>query len=43
MALRRLLDNPDEEVGVAFTKAYGDTLKKYHGLIAKGAFTVSVI
>ncbi|CAG8558407.1 3450_t:CDS:2 [Paraglomus occultum] len=42
VALRRLLDNPDEELGTAFTKAYGETLKKFHGLIAKGAFTVAM-
>lgn len=40
-ALRRSLDNPGEELVDSFTKAYNDTLKKFHSFVIKPLFAVS--
>ena len=39
-ALRRSVDNVDEELTVSFTEAYGATLKKYHSMLIRPMFTV---
>lgn len=40
IALRRSLDNPEEELSESFTKAYEQSLKKYHSFVVKPIFTV---
>lgn len=42
-ALRRSLKNRTEELADSFTKAYGDTLKKFHSFVVKPLFAVSIL
>lgn len=41
-ALRRSLDNPDEELSVSFTKAYEATLSKHHSFVVRPVFSVAM-
>ncbi|CEP18019.1 hypothetical protein [Parasitella parasitica] len=41
-ALVRSLDNKGEELNTSFTEAYGNTLKKYHNFVVKGAFGLAM-
>ncbi|KAK9709431.1 hypothetical protein K7432_009058 [Basidiobolus ranarum] len=41
-ALRRNLDNPQEELSVSFTEAYGLTLKKYHNFVVRPIFSLAM-
>lgn len=38
--LKRSLNNPTEELTDSFTKAYGETLKKFHSFVVKPLFAV---
>lgn len=38
--LRRSLNNSGEELSDSFTKAYNETLKKFHSFVVKPLFTV---
>lgn len=40
-ALRRSLNNPTEELADSFTKAYNETLKKFHSFVIRPVFAVS--
>lgn len=40
MGLRFNLTNKSEELSVSFTKAYEQTLKKYHGMMVRPIFYV---
>lgn len=40
-ALRRNVDNKDEELSVSFREAYANTLKKFHGFLIRPIFSVS--
>ena len=39
-ALRRSIDNTDEELGESFSKAYEQTLRQYHSFVVRPVFTV---
>ncbi|KAL1934272.1 hypothetical protein VTP01DRAFT_6454 [Rhizomucor pusillus] len=41
-ALRRNLENPDEELNVSFTKAYEATLRKYHSMVVRPVFALAM-
>lgn len=41
-ALRRSLENPNEELSISFTNAYEKTLRKYHSIVVRPVFTVRV-
>lgn len=41
-ALRRSLDNPNEELSVSFTKAYETTLSKHHSFVVRPVFSVAM-
>jgi hypothetical protein len=41
-ALRKNINNSDEELTTSFTSAYGATLKPHHGMIVKGIFNVAM-
>ncbi|PWW75656.1 glycolipid transfer protein [Tuber magnatum] len=41
-ALRKNFNNPNEELTTSFTNAYGETLKKHHNMIVKGAFGLAM-
>ncbi|KAG9293936.1 hypothetical protein G9A89_019274 [Geosiphon pyriformis] len=40
--LDRSLKNPNEELSESFTKAYGETLKKHHGILLRPVFNVAM-
>ncbi|RUP48488.1 glycolipid transfer protein domain-containing protein [Jimgerdemannia flammicorona] len=42
LALRRSLDDPNEELSVSFTKAYEGTLKQFHGMMIRPVFTLAM-
>ncbi|CAG8508715.1 640_t:CDS:2 [Ambispora leptoticha] len=42
VALRRSVENPDEELSVSFTQAYGVTLKKFHGILIRPVFNLAM-
>ncbi|EDK46479.1 hypothetical protein PVL30_005393 [Lodderomyces elongisporus] len=41
-AMRETVDNPDKEMTVTFTDAYGKTLSKYHGMLVKPIFKLAM-
>ncbi|KAI7905279.1 glycolipid transfer protein domain-containing protein [Cokeromyces recurvatus] len=41
-ALRRSIANPEEELNVSFTKAYEQTLKKYHNMLIRPVFALAM-
>ncbi|CCG82806.1 putative Glycolipid transfer protein HET-C2 [Taphrina deformans PYCC 5710] len=41
-ALRRSLNNPIEELADSFTKAYNDTLKKFHSFVVRPLFALAM-
>ena len=41
-ALRKNASDPKEELSVSFNAAYGDTLKKHHNMLVKGAFGIAM-
>jgi hypothetical protein len=41
-ALANAQANSTQEISVAFTNAYGETLKKYHNMVVKGVFSVII-
>ncbi|CAO3666266.1 hypothetical protein G6F70_006119 [Rhizopus microsporus] len=41
-ALRRSLSDPAEELNTSFTKAYEQTLKKYHSIIVRPVFALAM-
>ncbi|WFD45820.1 hypothetical protein GLX27_000445 [Malassezia furfur] len=41
-ALRRSLNNPSEELSVSFTKAYEDSLRKYHSIMVRPIFSLAM-
>lgn len=41
-ALRRNLENKNEELNKSFTKAYGDTLSKHHSIFVRPIFSVAM-
>lgn len=43
MGLRFNLTNKDEELSTSFTKAYEQTLKKYHGMMVRPIFYVRLL
>jgi hypothetical protein len=43
LGLRSSLTNKDEELSVSFTKAYEGSLKKYHGMLVRPVFYVSLV
>jgi hypothetical protein len=42
-ALRRSMDNSEEELNTSFTKAYEATLKKHHNMLIRPVFSVSFL
>lgn len=42
VALRRNVDNSSEELSSSFTKAYGDTLSKYHTIMIRPVFRLAM-
>lgn len=40
-ALRRSIENPEEELNTSFTKAYEATLRKHHNMMVRPVFAVS--
>lgn len=40
-ALRRSLDDANEELAASFTKAYEQTLRKHHNMLVRPVFGVS--
>jgi hypothetical protein len=42
LGLRSNLDNPNEELSASFTKGYENSLKKYHGMMVRPIFYVSL-
>jgi hypothetical protein len=40
VALRRSINNEDEELTVSFTEAYGVTLRPFHGIVVRPIFSV---
>jgi len=41
-ALRKNIDNPNEELATSFTNAYGETLRKHHNMIVRGVFGLAM-
>lgn len=41
LGLKINLENKDEELSASFTKAYEQSLKKYHGMMIRPVFYVS--
>ncbi|KAI3407083.1 hypothetical protein KGF56_000070 [Candida oxycetoniae] len=41
-AMRETVDQPDKELTVTFTDAYGKTLSKYHGMLVKPVFKLAM-
>lgn len=41
-ALRKSINNPDEELTVSFTNSYNETLTKYHNMLVRGIFKVAM-
>lgn len=41
-AMQRSIQNPDEELSVSFTKAYSETLSKYHSMFVKPIFKLAM-
>ncbi|ORX90638.1 glycolipid transfer protein [Basidiobolus meristosporus CBS 931.73] len=41
-ALRRNLENPEEELSKSFTEAYGLTLKQYHSFVVRPIFSLAM-
>ncbi|KAG2225289.1 hypothetical protein INT45_001513 [Circinella minor] len=41
-ALRRSVDNPEEELNVSFTKSYENTLKKHHSFVVRPVFGLAM-
>jgi hypothetical protein len=42
LGLRSNVNNKEEELSVSFTKGYEGSLKKYHGMMVRPVFYVSV-
>jgi len=42
LALRRNVDDPNEELADSFKKAYDDTLKQYHNFLVKNVFSLAM-
>ncbi|CAG8439574.1 10891_t:CDS:2 [Ambispora gerdemannii] len=42
VALRRSIENPDEELSISFTEAYKITLKKFHGMLIRPVFILAM-
>jgi hypothetical protein len=40
-ALRRSMENSEEELNTSFTKAYEATLRKHHNMLVRPVFSVS--
>ncbi|KAI9474264.1 MAG: glycolipid transfer protein domain-containing protein, partial [Benjaminiella poitrasii] len=41
-ALRRSINNPEEELNVSFTKAYEQTLRKHHNMLIRPVFALAM-
>ncbi|KAI8084186.1 glycolipid transfer protein domain-containing protein [Gilbertella persicaria] len=41
-ALRRSVDNPEEELTVSFTQSYEQTLKKFHNMLVRPVFALAM-
>lgn len=41
-ALRRSIENPEEELNVSFTKAYEATLRKHHNMMVRPVFALAM-
>lgn len=41
-ALRKSINNPDEELTVSFTNSYNETLTKFHNMLVRGVFKVAM-
>lgn len=41
-ALRRNVDKPSEELSTSFIDAYGSTLRQYHGMLVRPAFSLAM-
>ncbi|KAJ3306468.1 hypothetical protein HDV03_005078 [Kappamyces sp. JEL0829] len=42
LALRHNIDNPNEELSASFSKAYGETLSKFHSFLIRPIFSVAM-
>lgn len=42
LGLQKIQENPKEELGNAFSDAYGSTLKQHHNFVVKGLFSVAM-
>lgn len=41
-AMQRSIQNPEEELSISFTKAYSETLSKYHSMFVKPIFKLAM-